>query len=147
MIVCEAAPLLDSFVEKVNKDLVDFHKSQKTGFCVFEPYFEDYWFNLNDFRYELKDKYPFDGTSSIAGISNIWCNSIYLSAKEENCIKYMFEMKVGDGNNKGDDQYLQFYYQYQYFFYADAIIARESQQDERDFDIIYSQRNTSIFHP
>jgi hypothetical protein len=39
---------INKFIEKIDKEIISFHKSQKTGFYTFEPYKKDFRCNLSD---------------------------------------------------------------------------------------------------
>jgi len=65
----EISSVLSKFAFKVEKELIDFHKTQKTGFYAFEPYLDDFFCNLNLFSSFLLTKYEYEGGSGEAGVS------------------------------------------------------------------------------
>jgi len=71
MIDTEATPLLDKLQKQIEKELIAFHKTQKTGFYDFEPYFDDFYDNAHLFAEFIRENYKYKKGNSEAGVSSV----------------------------------------------------------------------------
>jgi len=88
--------LFDQFIKKMDKELIDFHKTQKTGFYDFEPYFDDFYHNTFSFSGSLYRKYRYKEGSGEAGVHAAGMTNTKSDIKSAGYINFVIYIHLSD---------------------------------------------------